>query len=295
MIEFTTAEGRSLTVTANHPVLTPQGFVAAQTLREGDELLCYRDEPGVAPLGQRAERDEDKAQPTAEQIFGALAHASGVELASYRPDDFHGEAARFDGEIQVVGSYRVLTLDVQAVSAKQFGKLVLEATNSSAIEASELLTSAHRTATAADASPRGAALPLDGGSIASAPLEQLSSAPASHWDGELAQSLVDDLTANAKLASELLDRGAGKVSIDKVVGVRQFDFSGHVYDLATRQGWLVAGGIMASNCRCRVTSIREARAKEMGIRSGAEIRGLPDDGFTPNALVSSSLADLLSP
>jgi SPP1 gp7 family putative phage head morphogenesis protein len=59
--------------------------------------------------------------------------------------------------------------------------------------------------------------------------------------------------------------------------------------------WSKGGPPWGYQCRCRVTSIREPRAKEMGIRSGAEIMNLPDEGFTPNALVGSSLAELLSP
>ncbi len=48
------------------------------------------------------------------------------------------------------------------------------------------------------------------------------------------------------------------------------------------------------NCRCRLTSVRESRAMTIGIRSGAEIQDLPDEGFTPSALIGPDLLGLLS-
>ena len=48
------------------------------------------------------------------------------------------------------------------------------------------------------------------------------------------------------------------------------------------------------SCRCRLTAIREAKAQSIGIRSGAEIRNLPDEGFTPSAMIGPDLLGLLS-
>ncbi len=48
------------------------------------------------------------------------------------------------------------------------------------------------------------------------------------------------------------------------------------------------------NCRCRLTAIREARAQAIGVRSGAEIRDLPDEGFTPSAMIGPDLLGLIS-
>jgi phage gp29-like protein len=57
----------------------------------------------------------------------------------------------------------------------------------------------------------------------------------------------------------------------------------------------IGGPPWGYNCRCRTLAIKESRAQSLGIRMGAEIRGIPDDGFTPNALVGPGLQDLISP
>jgi hypothetical protein len=72
------------------------------------------------------------------------------------------------------------------------------------------------------------------------------------------------LPADADFLGELLKWSAGLVASYKVVGIRQFDFSGHVYDLESETGWLFACSILASNCKCRVRQISPQEAEEKG-------------------------------
>jgi hypothetical protein len=58
--------------------------------------------------------------------------------------------------------------------------------------------------------------------------------------------------ADAALFGELLEAHAGKVARDEIVRVRKFQWSDHVYDFTTATGFIVAGGVIVSNCRCRV-------------------------------------------
>ncbi len=46
----------------------------------------------------------------------------------------------------------------------------------------------------------------------------------------------------------------------------------------------VGGPPWGFNCRCRLSTIREAKLAGRTIRSGVEMRGLPDVGFEPGAL-----------
>jgi hypothetical protein len=141
---------------------------------------------------------------------------------------------------------------------------------------------------------RGGSLADSGDVVHPIPFDQLGSAPPSDWNAELGQHALDGGAADAVFASQLLARSAGQITLDELVSVRKFDFEGHVYDLETRQGWLAADNILASNCRCRLTAVREARAQQLGIRSGAEIRNLPDEGFEPGVLIGPDLLGLLS-
>ncbi len=84
------------------------------------------------------------------------------------------------------------------------------------------------------------------------------------------------------------DVTAGKVSVNKVAGIRNFSFTGHVYDFETGTGLIVAESIITHNCRCRLISLSEAQAQR---RSGngtglnkavVDSEMQPDKGFDYN-------------
>jgi len=52
------------------------------------------------------------------------------------------------------------------------------------------------------------------------------------------------------LIGELFQRTSGMIALDEIIEVRDFYFSGHVYDLQTSVGWMIAQSIVACNCRC---------------------------------------------
>lgn len=55
--------------------------------------------------------------------------------------------------------------------------------------------------------------------------------------------------ADAVSGSHLLGALSGYVTLDEVVSVGVRQFAGHVWDLSTEPAWLVAGGIVTHNCR----------------------------------------------
>ena len=58
--------------------------------------------------------------------------------------------------------------------------------------------------------------------------------------------------------------------------VRNFAFSGHVYDFETENGLIAANGIITSNCRCRTITLSETQAKQF---IEADQRRLQDPEF----------------
>jgi hypothetical protein len=45
------------------------------------------------------------------------------------------------------------------------------------------------------------------------------------------------------------------VASDKVVKIRNFNFSGHVYDLQSIEGLYIANSIVVKNCRCALAPV----------------------------------------
>lgn len=69
-------------------------------------------------------------------------------------------------------------------------------------------------------------------------------------DAVVSKDHVERREAHSEFIQDLLDRSAGTVSFDEISEVRDFEFVGHVYDLQTDVGWMIAQGIVTSNCRC---------------------------------------------
>lgn len=63
--------------------------------------------------------------------------------------------------------------------------------------------------------------------------------------------LVEGRDAYAGLGRDLRERLAGRVELDRIVDLRRTEFSGHVYNFQTSEGWYRADGVIVSNCGCQ--------------------------------------------
>jgi len=102
---LTTATGNSLRCTPNHPILTAKGFLAAQDIQLGDNLV--RD-CGIKRVSF-IDEDHDYTETTVEKLFDA-----GIKSGKMMPmlvptttKDFHGDGA--DNEVAIIASNRILS------------------------------------------------------------------------------------------------------------------------------------------------------------------------------------------
>lgn len=259
-VQLTTEKGRRLTVTANHPVLTSQGLTAAQSIRIGDYLVCYGTETGISPSALGAQRYEQQEPTLAENIFRALAKRMRVQTTGTISLDFHGEAQRFIGDVEVVGSYGNLLLNKQASFEEHARQLVLEQASFRKVAGSDLrsenaLLQRLYPSRRCPVCSSGLSSSVLGGTFE--PQHILSFGLAAQANSSLIECRAESGSRNAQLPSELIDRGAGLVSLDKVIDTRENDYLGHVYDFETTTGWIVASNIVTSNCDCWNASLQK--------------------------------------
>lgn len=94
--------GERFTVTANHPVLSPAGWVKAEDIREGDELVGQGLHKAERLIG--SDPDLHQMPATAEQVFAAFSKSGAVTTVSVpvAPLDLHGDGAFIEGDVDIV-------------------------------------------------------------------------------------------------------------------------------------------------------------------------------------------------
>lgn len=250
MREIVTRSGLRLSVTPNHPVLTAQGFVPASALVQGDDVLRHGRE--VEQAGAEV-ADEQHAPARIEDVFDAIRQEGSASTRDARSRDFHGDGAFTKGNVEVVLRHRELLVNDESTLSQDGGKGVLVgAAVSEPIPASSGPSDANlqRVGHAAAGSVCGSDLPSADAGAHTGPLHPLRIGLAAHLDASRFEGGRERAASDTGFVAEMLERGAYEVSLDEVVEVRDFHFSGHVYDLQSDKGWIVANGIVCCNCRC---------------------------------------------
>ncbi len=311
VIELITAAGRNLTVTPNHPVLTPDGFVAAGQLEQGDYLLAYGGgvkHKRVMELDTTYHKEYGPAR--VEDVFAALESVWPITRRPITTNDLHGDAVRTDGYVSIVGPDRILLLNANAKLSQRIGQVLLEDENSDeALMAclGALQPLGNRTLASSHGFPGGSHLPVYSGRVFldALPFELFSFGLASELDIRLSEATAQYIPAQARLPAELehgfasliladkfgeigngqpgpsdgdasrmeavgqgmgadfilsrqlFERFPAQVFLDEVIEVRDRYYSGHVYDLQSDVGYIVAQDIFICNCRCRSAPLLE--------------------------------------
>lgn len=256
-VEFTFADGRRLAVTANHQLLTPGGFVAANAIREGDDLLnCSGIERVIA-----CHPHHDDGESMIEDVVHTFAVSGGVSAARVpvAPEYLHGDGRFCNGNIDVVSANGKLRHTSKAKLGKHVDSLPLcwswgSAKLNGLCDLDAMLVglslAAHGVMSRKDTTH---ALLLAGSCIHNEQGFRYSPPPES---GN-AEQPHDGVAVIAEAIGGLLDRFTGLVSLDQVVNVKVFRYTGHVYDLQTDSGITIGNGIIASNCRCDLIPVLE--------------------------------------
>lgn len=101
IVELVTKSGRKLRVTANHPILTSRGWVVAELIKQGDNLIAYdRPVESLNANGLTRKVYNDEFVPTAENLFKTfVGHALTIGKAS--SFKLNGNLFASDSEIHI--------------------------------------------------------------------------------------------------------------------------------------------------------------------------------------------------
>lgn len=290
-VEIKTLKGRTLRVTINHPILTQRGWIAAGDVTESDTLLSYS---GAINDSMVDGVDNQQVPASIEDCFEALAAQCERPIASPTvPLEFHGDAQFFKGEVDIVYANRGLMAH-GGKTTQLIQQESLIATSHPTLDRLKGLgpfsLSGFGVGASATRTPRFAEHSFDSFGIPPAPIpvQSLRFGPGARLNTLFFKNSGDDRAADPQRFCEALDALAGFMTPDKVTKVVKYDFTGHVYDLQSVSGWMIADTIVASNCVCSVLEVTIDDAKAMrrwreGRFVDSKPRGvMPDRGFENN-------------
>ena len=294
LVVITTASGQNLPTTGNHPVLTDRGWLPANLLKEGDNVVRSLRAKGAGSL---VVPDEDQMPARIEDLWRPDSMVTLRQVPT-SAEDFHGDGGH--GEVDVVladrllwgnGEAAVYELVVQELLAGAVAPSpLLPQLRAAHEEVARLLRSAHGLMGGGSLLPplvgghAGGAHQSSGGApawldtlIGEALSDHVTAHPVSNaqrvlalpglvgrsnlgtgerqvaprWDAPAGPFTMESRGGYASRGEDLRLRLAGEVALDRVVDVRRVQWSGHVYNLTSVEGWYSANGLIVSNCDCR--------------------------------------------
>lgn len=300
LFHIKTSRGVEFTCTPNHPILTPRGWIAANALYEGDDILVTR-------VG---EFDSSGLDPNINHVFPSMKaihqfmnmlpgkRASGLSV------NFHGDRAT--ANVEVVSKKRFLRDNINSSSTKTSDEFRFKNAGSFVFCKSHFVPCLGRIYISALRLVRKGceSLTLFRRSLFHAGVHRFGEIAGR--DSCVSEYAIDNLPAMTDIRGELLDGLTGKVFTDNIVAIdrqtrRLFC---HVYNLQTKNGYyFVRNSIscgegksndnyyaIAKNCRCTLRAMVKGYERET-IRNSPKMEDMTFEEWVDAKEIPDTQAD----
>ena len=268
IISIKTAGGVQFSCTPNHPILTPNGWIAAELLNNGDNILVTFGEQnvfgGVNPDVKHRFPRIDAIHKFGKKMRGQ--RACGLSV------NFHGDISTAD--VEVVTHKRLLRNGRDSGGGNCINKFLFKLSDKT-LSCFGSLFKHFRSVCKTSFCFIGCkckSLPFFKCSVSHSCEHGFGT--IANRDSVLTEYSINDLPADTVIDGELLDRLSCKVFLDTIVSVDASVLSTHVYNLQTENGYYFVNSIVpqdaeksngifaiAKNCRCTIA------AKVIGFKS----------------------------
>lgn len=262
LVTIKTAGGVNFTCTPNHPILTLRGWIHADALNDGDNILVTR----------IRDRKRSWRNPYINHVFTRfdalheLFNVSGTKRTCNLGVNFHGDIPTSD--VEIVSKKRFLRKNGNARRNKHINKFLLKSSNSLVFCKRHFVSCFGRIRVSSFCFVRSLCKPFSFFFTGLRHSEKHGLRPVALFDSYGVKPLQDNISGNMKLFSECLDGFTGIVFSDDIVSVDVCSGSTHVYNLQSENGYYFvnssipentkrSNGIMAiaHNCRCTLVPV----------------------------------------
>lgn len=256
IITIYTASGRRISVTPNHPIVTSTGLLSAKHLKKGIDLVIYSRGDEFFSSIQLNKYNEPSPILKVFETFGGQFNPFSSPTAA---TDFHGDASGFKGNIDIIDPFRELNFTFFELRNK-FGKFPFIETYAdlfsiSGLRSFKLCGFENDSISSGQMCISSLIDTLFNGHLR--PLKPLGFGLIPNFNTFLYKGMSENITTNTGFVRELFERFSGLVSFDKIIDIGYQNYFGHVYDLQSVQGHMLADNIFVSNCRCTITPYLE--------------------------------------
>lgn len=277
IISIKTAGGVQFSCTPNHPILTPRGWVAAELLKNGDDILVTF---GMDYELSRRNPNINHAFPCMKAIH-ELFRKFGSQRACNLCVNFHGDVPTSD--VEIVTQKRLLRESRYASIGNGFKELWLKRANSFRSGQSHFMKRiwSVRKSSLCNVRRKRKSFSLIWRRLRHSQIHCLR--PVALIDPCGVQPLNNNASGNAELLRECLDGFSGIVFADNIVSVNIRSGSTHVYNLQTQNGYYFVNSIIPQNMRkvngifaiahnCRCSLIADIEGVDQGRIDDATLR-----------------------
>lgn len=263
-IEIAFSSGRKISVTQHHPILTTKGWIFAGDLNQGDKVYRTVNGERIASL---INPDNITMPAPIEEVFKSLEMSPlmGSVRVPASPKDFYGDGESIpqNTEIKIIyingklrGNGNPWNLgDPYPVHKCRHGILRgISRDIGHGSSSFDFLSMGNNSPPSSSMGSRNLISPLLGAHPA--PFGRISSRSASNRDIGLQEPLSKRPAIDTSLSSKFILRFSRDITLDKIVKIRDFNFSGHVYDLQVDDYELYfVNDIITHNCRCWIQPV----------------------------------------
>lgn len=257
-IKLTTQNGHDLTITPNHMILTPLGFVKAKFLNEGDYVIGCIDSKRIT---YSIDPYNDHSPTFISDIWDSflMKNPMMVAVVPTSCEDFYGDAGGFNGDVHIIGADSFLRGDIgysfylEHISKHNFYWRYAKFLHFTGFGPARSFTDGDLSTPYGFMGGRNPSLTLCGSH--SSHTNNVGLATIARHDPCLQESPADNSSVYAELARQFQFRFSGLVSPEQIDKIRNFNYSGHVYDLESLEQLYIANNIVVKNCRCALAPV----------------------------------------